>query len=88
MNWRSEAACSGYPTDLFYPDERPKNMGRNGTDWDSCREICKRCPVRFECLEAALVEEQGLGRDIRAGMRGGLTPVERHRMRARRYRVA
>ena len=44
--------------------------------------LCRGCPVRQECLDAALREEagesgEGLGWRYRHGIRGGLTPFQR-----------
>lgn len=52
----------------------------NGPDfWDTtdrrrARVLCAACPVRAECLDAAMEEEGGLSARNRYLVRGGLTP--------------
>lgn len=41
------------------------------------RAACRSCPVRKECLTAALEEERGLDATMRVGIRGGLTATQR-----------
>lgn len=63
---------------------------REGADWTTdyttpertqARLICNtRCPVREECLTAALEEERGKTTLHRTGIRGGLTPAQRVRL--------
>lgn len=53
--------------------------------WDTGSEIdaaklCAGCPVRGECLEAALLEEGELSAGNRYLVRGGVTPMGRVRM--------
>lgn len=75
-HWRDNAACSGLG-DLFVPrDEK-------SADANEARLICGRCPVRQECLDAAMKEEGQTDEYRRAGVRGGLTPAERAEMAAR-----
>ncbi|GBD85060.1 putative transcriptional regulator WhiB3 [bacterium BMS3Abin02] len=69
--WQPRALCCGNHSHLFFPpsaferkDERERREAR-------ARAICKVCPVREECLRAAL--------DIKEpyGIWGGLTEGER-----------
>lgn len=46
-------------------------------DYATARPVCAACPVRQECLDAAMAEERGLSVSFRAGIRGGLGPHER-----------
>lgn len=62
---------------IFYPPASalrrgrpPKNRPRPPDAFERARIICRRCPVRSDCLEAAL--ESG---DI-FGVRGGYSPKE------------
>lgn len=51
---------------------------------EHAKELCiTSCQFRKECLEAALVEELGVNRHLRCGIRGGTTPRERVLMEAR-----
>lgn len=46
VDWMRDALCSGTDTEAFYP-----NKGESTSD---AKRICRRCPVRAECLEYAL----------------------------------
>ena len=62
--------CKEIDPDLFFPEK--------GNGAVTPRRVCKEwCPVRRECLEAAMVEEYGYCRQLRFGVRGGMTPAER-----------
>ena len=43
--------------------------------------LCRECPVRQECLRAALEYEQGHSASFRFGIWGGKTPEQRARIR-------
>lgn len=60
-NWQRQAACNGAPLDVFYNRHRRREA----------LDYCDRCPVRRECLDAAMAAEEG--QPVRAGIRGGLT---------------
>lgn len=55
------------------------------------RSVCKQCPVRQECLTAALREEGGVHPYKRHGIRAGMTGHQRRslyeKLRARRKRA-
>ena len=79
--WSDHAACRGIPPNVFCVDNNSQQL-----DIDSARNICNSCPVRIDCLEHALAnQEHGM-------MWGGLTDNERSkyqtavRNRARRAR--
>lgn len=70
-DWRSRAACSGYPNTLFFPasdaaDERSVEKAKG---------ICAVCPVMEDCLQYALETNQ------RSGIWGGTTEKERKSLR-------
>lgn len=68
----TKGLCREVGVQLFYPED-----GGSGTDiYMLARTICNRCEVRQECLEWALRHEDW-------GMWGGLTPVERKRLRSK-----
>lgn len=71
QEWREEAACRDKPTRLFF-DVAP----------EAAKQVCEGCPVRAECLEFAIVTNQGYG------VWAGLTEEERRRERKRRQRAA
>lgn len=69
--WMAKAACTVLTSELFFPD-------KGGTD-TGAKKICATCPVREECLMYALATGQ------KQGVWGGLSPLERGRMRRSRY---
>ena len=71
--WRERAVCRGMEKDLFF----------NSRATNYVRTVCWRCPVRLDCLEAAL-EEERFGPAF--GVRGGMDPDER-KIEARRRGV-
>lgn len=74
--WSERAACIGTDPRLWFDTVSPVHRRR-------AREICAICPVRRECLDAAMDEEQLTGESVaqnlkrRHGIRGGMTPFER-----------
>ena len=64
-DWVEQAACRGEDPKLFFPQ-----LGENGVE---AKKICHRCPVRVECLEAAL----SLGVKDQYGVWGGMSERER-----------
>lgn len=69
--WSERKACVGVPVKVFFP-------GRGNENYTEARAYCKACPVRVECLEDA-IRTEGASMRERFGMRGGMTPEERHR---------
>jgi WhiB family redox-sensing transcriptional regulator len=63
-NWREASRCAEVDPEVFFPA-----VGANA---NAARRICAACPVRVDCLAAALNT-----RDIAFGVRGGLTPTQR-----------
>ena len=64
-DWHTEAACAGRTT-LFYASDKVSEA--------IAIAVCRRCPVRVECLaEAQRIEATGL----RWGVRAGLRPADR-----------
>ncbi|WP_078882340.1 WhiB family transcriptional regulator [Streptomyces rimosus] len=81
--WQHHAACRGEDPDLFFP--RGWSIPYQ-PQIESALAICDRCPVRAACLYAALAMEHGKGLTERAGIWGGTTAPERHRMTPSRPR--
>jgi WhiB family redox-sensing transcriptional regulator len=73
--WHKDAACRGEPSSTFFPPPGGKNK--------RAFEICGRCPVRENCLTAALDDEQG-DFGIRAGMSANARKVARRERKAGR----
>jgi hypothetical protein len=67
--WHLDAACRGMGHGAFVRSEK--------ADYGPTRELCEGCPVRQQCLEAALADP-----DI-VGLWGGTTERERREMRRR-----
>jgi WhiB family transcriptional regulator, redox-sensing transcriptional regulator len=64
--WQDLALCAETDPELFFPE-------KGGGSRDAKR-ICRQCPVRAECLEYALANDE------RVGVWGGLSVSERDRM--------
>ena len=82
-SWRSDAACRNTNPDLFFP---VGSTGEAVEETQAAIALCRRCPVREQCLEFAMVTNQ------RDGIWGGMSEEDRRRMRsawvaARRRRV-
>ena len=81
FDWELEAVCRTTDADLWYPA-----LGQSN---EPALALCRRCPVRAECLEAAMAEEHpGNPRRVpRWGIRGAKTAQERAQLqRARTIR--
>lgn len=61
-DWRMSASCRGHDPEIFY------TQGSN-----EYRSVCKGCPVRLECLNEGLYDENGVW--------GGTTAAQRKRIR-------
>jgi WhiB family redox-sensing transcriptional regulator len=69
-SWRLDGLCAETDPEAFFPE-------KGGSTRDAKR-VCAGCPVRSECLEYAL------GNDERFGIWGGLSERERRRVRLQR----
>ena len=69
MIWQDSAACAEVDGDIFFPED----VG--GVSTRSVVKICESCPVKDECLELALRNQHEYG------IWGGLTPVQRKKLR-------
>lgn len=72
--WFDQAACTGLDPNLFHPV-----AGAVAVKFRAI-SICKRCPVREQCLEHFIDEPLGIY--------GGTTPTERVRLRRAREAAA
>lgn len=70
VDWKNQAACRGYPDDLFFPigDTDEEQIA-------TALAVCQSCRVTEQCLEYALESNQ------RAGIWGGTTEKERRSLR-------
>lgn len=79
--WLDRAACARIEDpDVFFPNAAAGEHYGRTAKW-----ICRRtCPVREECLTAALDHEVGKPAEERWGIWGGLTPQQRANLDPRR----
>lgn len=73
--WTRYAACREFPTELFFSEI----AGSPGYTNEVKTLVCEGCPVRRQCLAAALYEEREYT-SMRYGVRGGLTAKERREL--------
>jgi WhiB family redox-sensing transcriptional regulator len=78
MDWRHIAACRDEDPELFFPIG---NTGPALLQIEEAKSVCRRCPVREECLQFALET----GPD--AGVWGGLSEDERRALKRRNARA-
>lgn len=67
--WQDKALCAETDPEAFFPEK--------GTSSRGAKSICAACPVRHECLEYALANDE------RFGIWGGLSESERRIVRRR-----
>lgn len=65
--WQDDALCAQVGDDFWFPDK--------GGSTREAKGVCGRCPVRAECLEYALANDE------RFGVWGGMSERERRRLR-------
>lgn len=81
MDWYEQAACAGTDSRIFFPKAATSRGGITKAMYDKARSYCRACPVRDDCLAAALHEERFCdSKRGRYGMRGGMTPAQRERL--------
>lgn len=68
--WQDDALCAEVGGDVWFPEEHESPR--------QAKEVCRRCPVRVECLEYAL------DNDLRFGVWGGTSERERQKIRKQR----
>ena len=67
--WARDALCAQTDPEAFFPEKGRSNA--------AAKRVCLACPVRAECLDAAL------SRPERFGVWGGLSERERRRLQPR-----
>jgi WhiB family redox-sensing transcriptional regulator len=70
-DWRDDAACRDADPELFFPDFDIRSARAKVK---MAKLVCRGCPVSATCLSWALASGQ------EAGIWGGLTEDERHRL--------
>ncbi|MET0521439.1 MAG: WhiB family transcriptional regulator [Jiangellaceae bacterium] len=78
MDWRHVAACRDEDPELFFPIG---NTGPALLQIEEAKSVCRRCPVREDCLQFALETGQD------AGVWGGLSEDERRALKRRNARA-
>ena len=78
MDWRHVAACRDEDPELFFPIG---NTGPALLQIEEAKSVCRRCPVREDCLQFALESGQD------AGVCGGLSEDERRALKRRNARA-
>lgn len=69
--WQLDAECAGLPPEPWFTDP-------GDVDHFLATAVCVDCPVRAQCLAAAMNEEpRKAPADARFGIRGATTPEER-----------
>lgn len=71
--WQDAAVCASVDPDLFFPE--------TGGSTVTAKRLCRSCPVRAECLEYALANDE------RDGIWGGYSERERARFARAEGRV-
>ncbi len=74
-DWLDHAACRRSDPELFFP---ASDIRAARPQVEAAKKVCRRCPVRGTCLSWAVDNGQ------QAGIWGGLTEEERHRLSRRR----
>jgi hypothetical protein len=78
-NWQDDAACRDIGIGLFVADDRD-GVAVNNFSYREGKKICAGCPVARACLADAMAREGGASHEYRAGLYGGLTPIERSKL--------
>lgn len=74
-DWQLQARCREEGLRTFFPPHGLRGRSRARAE-DAAKQICRPCPVRGECLRYALDSGESYG------VWGGLTPIERLRLRS------
>lgn len=72
LNWMDEALCAQVGTEIFFPER--------GGNPHAAVSVCRRCPVKQECLNHALDLEASSPLQV-TGIWGGTTTKQRDRLR-------
>lgn len=85
--WKQEAACAQADPDAWFPDHDGDSkvpglweINGDGTGI-TAKQVCRRCPVKAECLQEALDREE------QHGIWGGMTTKERQALMKQRRTV-
>lgn len=73
LHWQEDAACRTEDSELFFQPLHAPRWKKRAAE-RKAKRLCFGCPVRAECLEAALQADE------RHGIWGGLSARERRRL--------
>lgn len=76
--WELRAACKGMDPDIFF----------SRSTVGLAKQTCRECPVQMECLEAALVREDGVPKAFRTGLVANTTGAQRYAIEKQRKSAA
>lgn len=78
--WLDAAACRGENTNLFFPIGHGPDMA---PQIEKAKAICRRCPVRTDCLRTAVnrPEKYGIWGGVEENDRNALRRNDRRRVR-------
>lgn len=82
-DWQKAAACRDYGDYYLDPWDADPNVGVVN---QTAHAICRRCPVKRECLIAGL-ESDAMNKGVAFGIWGDTTPKQRRAMVRLRYRL-
>jgi WhiB family transcriptional regulator, redox-sensing transcriptional regulator len=79
LPWMDRALCAQVDPDLFFELSTSRyEMKAQAERVSAAKAVCAECPVKAECLELALANDE------RYGIWGGLTERERREVKRRR----
>lgn len=78
-DWVDDAECRGQPLEWWFPLE----FNKQASNIKAAKAICRRCPVREDCLEYAMSYPHTYM--SLPGIWGGLTEAERRQLDSDRY---
>ena len=73
--WEDQGLCQQSDPELWFPERESDDDADGFSQVREARRICRRCPVRLDCLGYSLA------RNDRFGMWGGLTYGQRKQVR-------
>lgn len=81
--WRElQRRCEGVPTNTFFPTT---SGTATAARYEAAKRVyCQPCPLRQDCLEAAMRAEGSAAAESRYGLHGGCTPDERYELHLQR----
>lgn len=80
-SWQEKGACKNLDTEIFFLDFNEKGKSKRNKNRTAI-EICKKCPVKMQCLEHAITTPENFG------VWGGATPEQRAIIRRTRNIVS